>query len=105
MMFQGFRIYETNPFSLSEELLKKKPKAIIFTKASMVNKTVKQLSRYPTKIINADYGSASGLSMTKVMELIKIKSKMMPSKILAVKFLFLLAADFLVSGFDVLREF
>lgn len=45
MIFQGFLMYETNPFSLNVELLKKNPKAIILTRASNVNNTVKQLSR------------------------------------------------------------
>lgn len=56
-------------------------------------------------MIKPDCGSASGLSMTKVIELMKINSKMIPSNILAVKFLFLLAADFLVIGLDVLKVF
>lgn len=50
-----------------------------------------------------DSGSANGLSMTRVMELMKIKNKMIPSKILAVTFLFLFPADFFVIGLDPFR--
>lgn len=50
-------------------------------------------------MISPDSGSANGLSITRVMELMKIKNKMIPSKILAVTFLFLFPADFLAIDF------
>ena len=56
--------------------------------ASIVNSTVKQLSRYPTNNITSDSGLLKGVLMTKVTELIKIKVNILLSKSLAHKFTF-----------------
>ena len=81
--------------SLSVALLKRKPIAMILIVASRVNNTVKQLSRYPTKTIIEDSGSESGLSMTKVIELMTINDMMTPSKILAATFFFCFGCFFI----------
>lgn len=45
IIFHGFLMYGGKPFYLRVALLNKNPWAMILMQASMVNKTVKQLSR------------------------------------------------------------
>jgi len=50
---------------------------------SIKNEIVKQLSKYPTKIIMGASGSYKGLSITRVTELVMIRVMITPSKIFA----------------------
>ena len=54
-------------------------------------------------MIRPDSGSANGLSITRVIELMKIKNRIIPSNILAVTFLFLFPADFLIIDFELFK--
>ena len=79
-MFQEVLKYAGKALSLRE--LKKKPRAIILTSISIVNRMVWIVSII--KIASASYPSLSlrGLSTTSMIELVKIKLKTMFSKIL-----------------------
>ena len=83
IMLHGFLMYGGNPFCLRVALLNRNPWAMILMQASIVNKTVKQLSRYPTNKMYSDLGLLSGVLMTKVTELIKIRVKILLSNNLA----------------------
>ena len=85
----------------------KNPRATILIIASRVNNTVKQLSRYPMNTIIGSSGSAKGLSITKVIELIKISERMIPSNIEDTLIWFLLLSYFinLDISFDVVEAF
>jgi len=59
-----------------------KPIAMILTAASIVKRMVKQLSRYPRKIIYSDSGFLKGLSTTSMIELTIMSVMIIPSNIL-----------------------
>lgn len=85
-IFHGSSIYGVKFLDFISLLFITNPSATILIIASKVKSTVKQLSRYPMNIIIGSSGFASGLSITRVIELIKIKERMIPSNIAATRF-------------------